>query len=83
MHQCLCSRWNCQWDSACYRKDWIKQGKITNMVYKPVCAPIMQSYCMTAAVIWKLDPKVPIVVNGLGQNRNYHSDLCGGDFQSM
>lgn len=77
------SRWNCQRDTACYRKDWIKQGNITNMVYKPVCAPIMQSYGMTAAVIWKLDPKVPIVVNGLGQSRNYHSDLCGGDFQSM
>lgn len=47
------------------------------------CAPIIQSFGMAAASIWKYDSNVPIMLNGLGQNRAYYKDQSGGNYESM
>lgn len=78
-----CSRWNCQWESASYwRDEWTEDG-VEKEKWCPRCAPIIQSFGMAAATIWRHDPHVPVMVNGLGQNRDPRKDTSGGNYESM
>jgi hypothetical protein len=69
----FCSRWNCQWDVSCRARNASSR----------TCAPAVQLFGMAAAAIWQLDASVPIVLNGLGQNRDYSKNDCGGNYPSM
>lgn len=80
----VCSRWNCQWESASYwREEWTNSTGDKEVKWSRRCAPIIQSFGMAAATIWKIDNAVPVFVNGLGQNRNYEKDTSGSDYHAM
>eukprot|EP00878_Enallax_costatus_P033161 GHUV01036555.1.p1 GENE.GHUV01036555.1~~GHUV01036555.1.p1 ORF type:complete len:425 (+),score=93.87 GHUV01036555.1:481-1755(+) len=66
------SRWGCQWQDTCHGVNGTR-----------VCAPILQTFGLAAAAIWKADPNVPIFINGLGQDNSTKWDQCGNYYPGM
>lgn len=66
------SRWGCQWNSACADTNGTR-----------ACAPALQFFGTAAAAIWRVDPSVPIFINGLGQDNSTKWDQCGNYYPGM
>jgi hypothetical protein len=66
------SRWGCEWDTACNLNNGSRS-----------CAPALQMFGMAAAAIWRIDPSVPIFLNGLGQDDNNKFPQCRGFYPGM
>lgn len=68
----MTSRWGCQWQDTCHEVNGTR-----------ACAPMLQTFGLAAASIWKADPDVPIFINGLGQDNSTKWDQCGNFYPGM
>ncbi|KAI8465992.1 MAG: hypothetical protein J3K34DRAFT_435184 [Monoraphidium minutum] len=69
------SRWGCQWDKTC----------TANGGAAPSCAPGVWLYAAAASGIHAVDPDVPVLVEGMGQDaqRGKYSGCSTGSFPGL